>query len=132
MAYRNDGRYCIDNSIAERLIRTLTIERKNKMAFGSHKVAETSTVYHTFIATCKMGALSFYQFSKNYLTAFMEGRTEYENLTPVILGKIDKKIAIICLVRANVRGINGFQITSVLIGCLQNNPNFDRLYKKTA
>jgi|GEM_PF-4273618 len=28
MAYRNDGRYCIDNSIAERSIRTLTIERK--------------------------------------------------------------------------------------------------------
>lgn len=33
MAYCNDGRYCIDNSIVERLIRPLTIERKNKMAF---------------------------------------------------------------------------------------------------
>lgn len=87
MAYRNDGRYCIDNSIAERSIRTLTIERKNKMAFGSHKGAETSTVYHTFISTCKMGALSFYQFLKQYLTAFMEGRTDFENLTPAILGK---------------------------------------------
>lgn len=41
MAYRNDGRYCIDNSIAERSIRTLTIERKNKIAFGSHKGTET-------------------------------------------------------------------------------------------
>ena len=89
MAYRNDGRYCIDNSIAERSIRTLTIERKNKMAFGSHQGAETSTVYHTFVATCKMAALSFYQFLKNYLTAFMEGRTDYENLTPAILGKIN-------------------------------------------
>jgi hypothetical protein len=89
MAYRNNGRYCIDNSIAERSIRTLTIERKNKMAFGSHKGAETSTVYHTFIGTCKMGALSFYQFLKQYLTAFMEGRTDFENLTPAILGKIN-------------------------------------------
>jgi hypothetical protein len=89
MAYRNNGRYSIDNSIAERSIRTLTIERKNKMAFGSHKGAETSTVYHTFIGTCKMGALSFYQFLKQYLTAFMEGRTDFENLTPAILGKIN-------------------------------------------
>ncbi len=89
MAYRNDGRYSIDNSIAERSIRTLTIERTNKMAFGSHRGAETSTVYHTFIATCKMGALSFYQFLKNYFTAFMEGHTDYENLMPAILGKIN-------------------------------------------
>lgn len=89
MAYRNDGRYCIDNSIAERSIRPLTIERKNKMAFGSHKGAETSTAYHTFVSTCKMGALSFRQFLKNYLTAFMEGRTDFENLTPAILGKIN-------------------------------------------
>jgi hypothetical protein len=42
-----------------------------------------------FIATCKMGALSFYQFLKQYLTAFMEGRTDFENLTPAILGKIN-------------------------------------------
>lgn len=89
MAYRHDGRYCIDNSIAERSIRPLTIERKNKMAFGSHQGAETSTVYHTFTATCKMGALSFYQFLKNYFTAFMEGCTDFENLTPAILGKIN-------------------------------------------
>lgn len=53
MAYRNDGRYCIDNSIAERSIHPLTIERKNKMAFGNYKGAETSTVYHTFVSTCK-------------------------------------------------------------------------------
>lgn len=89
MAYRNDGRYCIDNSIAERSIRTLTIERKNIMAFGSHQGAETSTIYHTFVETCKMGTLSFYQFLKNYSTAIMEGRTDFENLTPAILGKID-------------------------------------------
>ena len=89
IAYRNDGRYCIDNSIAERSIRTLTIERKNKMAFGSHQGAETSTVYHTFMETCKMGALSFYKFLKNYLTAFMEGRTDFKNLPPAILGKIN-------------------------------------------
>lgn len=87
MAYRYYGRYYIDNSMAERSLRTLTIERKNKMAFGSHKGAESSSVYHTSTATCKLGALSFCQFLKNYLIAFMEGRTDFENLTPAILGK---------------------------------------------
>lgn len=89
MAYRNNGRYSIDNSIAERSIRKLTIEPKNKMAFGNHQGTETSTVYHTFMETCKIGALSFYKFLKNYLTAFMEGRTDFENLPPTILGKIN-------------------------------------------
>lgn len=41
------------------------------------------------MATCRMGALSFYQFLKKYFTAFMEGRTDFENLTPAILGKIN-------------------------------------------
>lgn len=57
------------------------------MAFGSHKGAESSTVYHTFIATGKMSALSFCQFLKSYFITFMEGRTDFENMTPAILGK---------------------------------------------
>lgn len=52
MAYSHDGRYEIDNSVAERSIRPLTIERKNSFLFGSHKGVETSAVYHTFIVTC--------------------------------------------------------------------------------
>lgn len=87
MAYRNDGRYDIDNSIAERSIRPMTIERKNSIAFGSHNGAETSTVYHTFIATCKIGTLSFRNFLKKYFTAYMAGRTDYENLTPAYLAE---------------------------------------------
>lgn len=38
VAYRNDGRYCIGNSIAKRSIH-MTIER-NKIIFGSHKGAK--------------------------------------------------------------------------------------------
>ena len=89
MTYRNDSRACVDNSIAERSIRFLTIERNNKITLASHKGAETSTICHTFVSTCKMGTLSFRQFLKNYLTAFVEGSTDFENLTSVILGKIN-------------------------------------------
>lgn len=86
MAYRHDGRYEIDNSVAERSIHPLTIERKNSLFFGSHKGVETSAVYHTFIATCQMRALSFCEFLKKYFTAILAGRTDYENLTPALLG----------------------------------------------
>jgi|GEM_PF-2820093 len=68
MAYRNDGRYDIDNSIAERSIRPIQ-------------------PYHTFIATCKIGTLSFRSFLKKYFTAYMDGRTDYEHLTPAYLAE---------------------------------------------
>ncbi|WP_106830635.1 IS66 family transposase [Parabacteroides pacaensis] len=86
MAYRHDGRYEIDNSVVERFIRLLTVERKNSLFFGSHKGVETSAVYHTFIATCRMRVLSFCEFLKKYITAILDGRTDYENLTPALLG----------------------------------------------
>ena len=52
--YRKDGRYSIDNNIAERNIRPLTVERKNSLFFGNHAKAEMSALYHTFIATCQI------------------------------------------------------------------------------
>ncbi len=54
--YRKDGRYSIDNNIAERNIRPPTVERKNSLFFGNHAKAEMSTLYHTFIAARLMVA----------------------------------------------------------------------------
>ena len=52
--YLKDGRYNIDNSLAERTLRPMTVERKNSLTFGSHAGAKVSVIYHTFIETCKM------------------------------------------------------------------------------
>lgn len=87
MAYRNDGRYCIDNSEAERNIRTMTIERSNSKSFGSHAGAERSAIYHTIISTCKAQAISVCEFLKKFFTACINGRTDYENMTPMMLCK---------------------------------------------
>ena len=38
--YIKDGRYCIDNSLAERTLRPMTVERKNSLTFGSHAGAK--------------------------------------------------------------------------------------------
>jgi len=62
--YTNNGRYSIDNNIAERCIRPLTGERKNSLFFGSHKMARASAVYHTVIATCRMNRILVLEYLK--------------------------------------------------------------------
>ena len=55
-AYRNDGEYTIDNLVAERTIRNMTIQRKNSLFFCSDKGARNSAIYNTFISTCPKSA----------------------------------------------------------------------------
>ena len=102
--YLKDGRYSIDrssfarllptgrkNSLAERTLRPMTVERKrsslsrllptgrkNSLTFGSHKGAEVSVIYHTFIETCKMCGVSTLEYFKEFFKAIMQGRTDYE------------------------------------------------------
>ncbi|MBP3470749.1 MAG: transposase [Paraprevotella sp.] len=65
-AYTNNGRYSIDNNIAERNIRLLSSERKNSLFFGSHKMARASAVYHTVVVTCRMNGISVLEYLKEF------------------------------------------------------------------
>ena len=84
--YLKDGRYCIDNSLAERTLRPMTVERKNSLSFGSHAGAKVSVIYHTFIETCKMCGVSTLEYFKEFFKAIMQGRTDYENMLPMTIG----------------------------------------------
>jgi len=84
--YLKDGRYSIDNSLAERTLRPMTVERKNSLTFGSHDGAEVSVIYHTFIETCKMCGVSTLEYFKEFFKAIMHGRTDYENMLPMTIG----------------------------------------------
>jgi len=84
--YLKDGRYSIDNSLAERTLRPMTVERKNSLTFGSHDGAEVSVIYHTFIETCKMCGVSTLEYFKEFFKAIMQGRTDYENMLPMTIG----------------------------------------------
>lgn len=84
--YIKDGRYCIDNSLAERTLRPMTVERKNSLTFGSHAGAKVSVIYHTFIETCKMCGVSTLEYFKEFFKAIMQGRTDYENMLPMTIG----------------------------------------------
>ena len=85
-AYRNDARYTIDNSLAERCIRPLTCERKVSMFYGSHEGADISVVYHTFVESCKLACISVKDYFVKFFESIASGRTDYENLLPTTIG----------------------------------------------
>ena len=84
--YLKNGRYSIDNSLVERTLRPMTVERKNSLTFGSHAGAKVSVIYHTFIETCKMCGVSTLEYFKEFFKAIMQGRTDYENMLPMTIG----------------------------------------------
>ena len=84
--YLKDGRYSIDNSIAERFIRPLAGERKNSLFFGSSRMANVSAAYHTLISTCRMNGISALDYLKRFFREIVKGRRDYENLLPMTIG----------------------------------------------
>ena len=80
--YRNDGNYSIDNSLAERCIRPMALERKNSLFFCSTEGAKTSAIFHTIIETCKQLGVSAREYIKKFLDEVSSGRSDWENLTP--------------------------------------------------
>lgn len=84
-AYRNHGEYTIDNTVAERAIRPITVQRKNSMFFRSVQGVQNSAVYNTFIETCKQVGVSFRDYYCKLLREIKKGRTDYENLLPMTI-----------------------------------------------
>jgi len=84
--YTEDGRYTIDNLIAERSIRPMTVERDNAPTFCSHRGVEVSALYHTVIETCKMQGYSALEYLEAFFSAIIHGRTDYHNLMPATIG----------------------------------------------
>lgn len=80
--YRNDGNYSIDNSLAERCIRPMALERKNSLFFCSTEGAKASAIFHTIIETCKQLGVSAREYIKKFLEEVSSGRSDWENLTP--------------------------------------------------
>lgn len=84
--YLENGRYSIDNNIAERYIRPLAGERKNSLFFGSDKMARASAIYHTVISTCRMTGISALEYLKQFFRKLVEGERDYTRLMPQTIG----------------------------------------------
>ena len=77
----------------ETSIRSMTVERKrssyagllptgrkNSLMFGSHKGAEMSAIFHTFIETCKMNGISTIEYFKKLLGELLTGNNKTRTL----------------------------------------------------
>lgn len=88
MAWRNDGNYSIDNNLAERSIRPITLQRKTSLMFGSSKGVEMSAIYHTIIETCRQNGINARRYLQRFFLEIIKGRTDYTNLLPMTIGRI--------------------------------------------
>lgn len=84
--YLENGRYSIDNNIAERYIRPLAGERKNSLFFGSDKMVRASAIYRAVISTCRMAGISALEYLKQYFRKLVEGERDYPRLMPQTIG----------------------------------------------
>ena len=80
--YRNDGRFTIDNMLAERAVRPFTVKRKNSLFFSSEDGIELALKYHTLIETCKNVGLNVKEYFTYVFSKLIEGEKDYEKLLP--------------------------------------------------
>ena len=74
MKYREDGEYSIDNNIAERKVRPLTVDRKNTKTFGREDGIDCpGTTYHTIIQTCRMTVVKMLKFFQSFFKKYSDG-----------------------------------------------------------
>ena len=51
-----------------------------------------SVIHPAFIGTCKMYGVPTMDYFKEFFKAIMQGRTEYENMLPMTIGKKNKSL----------------------------------------
>lgn len=86
MAYRKNGRYSIDNNIAERFIKPLVNERKNSLFHGSDRRADVSALYHTLISTCRQLKVSVTEYFGKLFAKIVRGCKDTASMLPMNMG----------------------------------------------
>ena len=81
-AYLDDGELPIDNNLAERTIRKLTIQRNDSLHYGSDAGAEMAATYHSVIATVKLHGSSIWNFIGIFFKNIFNGCRDYVNMVP--------------------------------------------------
>lgn len=71
--YRRDGRYPIDNNLAERQVRPFTALRKVIQHYGSDEGAETASVYLSVVSTVKLAGVSVWRFLGDFFEDAVTG-----------------------------------------------------------
>lgn len=71
--YRKDGRYPIDNNLAERQVRPFTALREVIQHYGSDEGAEMASVYLSVVRTVKLAGVSVWRFLVDFFEDAVTG-----------------------------------------------------------
>lgn len=82
--YLDDGRYLIDNNMAENAVRPLALGRKNYLFCGSHKAARDTAMLYSLLGTCIINGLNPQVWLSDVLCRINDCRTsQLHTLLPV-------------------------------------------------
>lgn len=73
--YHLDGRYKIDNNLAENEIRPIALGRKNWLFCKNHDSAENAAIAYSLLGCCKASGVNF----REWLVYFLENVHHYDN-----------------------------------------------------
>ena len=85
-AFLKDGRYPIDNNLAERTIRKLTTQRNSMLHFGSDEGVEMAVAYHSVISTVKLHGMSSWHYLGELFQKIFNGCLDFLSMTPLNSG----------------------------------------------
>lgn len=80
--YRKDGRYTIDNLVAERAIRPFTVNRKNSLFYSSEEGVDVAATYLTIIETTKLYGLEVRDYLAHVFREIMNGNKDCSTYAP--------------------------------------------------
>ena len=72
----------IDNNLAERTIRKLTIQRNNSLHYGCDEGVKMVATYHSVISTVKLHGGSAWEFIGTLFKNIFNGCRDYTNMVP--------------------------------------------------
>jgi transposase len=73
--YHLDGRYRIDNNLAENAVRDIALGRKNWLFCGNHEAAENAAIMYSMLGCCKASGVTF----REWFIYFLENVHKYDN-----------------------------------------------------
>lgn len=83
--YRTDGRYTIDNMLAERAVRPFVVKRNSAMFFSSEQGVMDAMTLYTIVETVKMYTTDVKGYIERALRWVMAGNEDCEQIAPWIL-----------------------------------------------
>ena len=74
--YTLDGRYRMDNNLAENGVRPLALGRKNYLFCGNHEAAERTAVIYSLLGSCKVNDVNPQEWLTDVLTRIQDHNSQ--------------------------------------------------------